>query len=400
MKKLIFLLGLGAILFSCGEASTEESIVDENGEESSEIKQNLADNFEINGKIAGAVNQPLTLEAVSSKGTIQLASTTVGQDNSFVLKGNIQGMGMYQLRLGVTDTKIIPLTLAPKDKVTLAASYESFEILPVWSGTSWAKPLTDYMSNFNSFAVKQVELAKNAEKNKLTQEKQIAEFLKLRRPLDEFARNTMLNDPANPANIVLMTSLTPAMGYEYWDETYLEALKKVAVTYKAKYKDSPIAVSMLTQVKQIEAGLKDYKLTKSGQKAAPEIALKNPDGKVIKLSSLRGKVVLVDFWASWCGPCRKENPNVVNMYNKYKDKGFTVYSVSLDKDPEAWRRAIKADGLAWPNHVSDLLEWKTPLLDSYGFNSIPYTVLVGKDGKILGTNLRGASLEQKLKEVL
>ena len=177
-------------------------------------------------------------------------------------------------------------------------------------------------------------------------------------------------------------------------------MKKVANAYKTKYKDSPIAESMLGQVKSVEAGLSDYKLTKSGKKLAPEISLKNPEGKVIKLSSLRGKVVLVDFWASWCSPCRRENPNVVKMYNKYKDQGFTVYSVSLDKDPEAWKRAIKADGLAWPNHVSDLLEWNTPLLQTYGFNSIPYTVLVGKDGKILGTNLRGASLEQKLKEVL
>lgn len=399
MKKLIFLCGFGLTLFSCGNSSTEEPVTDENGD-GTEMNQNLPDNFEINGKIAGAVNQPLTLEAVSSKGTIQLATTTVGQDNSFVLKGNIQGMGMYQLRLGLLDNKIIPLTLAPKDKVTLTASYETYEILPVWSGTSWAKPLTDYMSRFNDFAVKQMELAKNAEKNKLTQEQQIAEFLKLRKPLDEFAKNTMLNDPANPANIVLSTSLTPAMGYQYWDESYLDVFKKVAKAYKSKYKDSPIAESLLSQAREIEAGLKDYKLAQSGQKVAPEIALKNPEGKVIKLSSLRGKVVLVDFWASWCGPCRKENPNVVNMYNKYKNKGFTVYSVSLDKNPEAWKRAIKADGLAWPNHVSDLLEWKTPLLQTYGFNSIPYTVLVGKDGKILGTNLRGASLEQKLKEVL
>ncbi|MCE3294850.1 MAG: alkyl hydroperoxide reductase/Thiol specific antioxidant/Mal allergen [Crocinitomicaceae bacterium] len=400
MKKLIFLFGLSVALFSCGNSSTEEPIADENSEEGSEINQNLPDNFEITGQISGAVNQPLTLEAVSSKGTIQLASTTVGQDGRFVLKGNIQGMGMYQLRLGLLDTKVIPLTLSPKEKVTLNASYETYELLPVWSGTSWAGPLTEYMARFNDFAVKQVELAKSAEKLKLTQEQQIVEFLKLRKPLDDFAKATMLKDPANPANIVLTTSLTPAMGYEYWDESFLDVFKKVANAYKVKYKDSPIAESMLNQVKQMEAGLADYKLAKSGKKVAPEIALKNPEGKVIKLSSLRGKVVLVDFWASWCGPCRHENPNVVKMYNKYKDRGFTVYSVSLDKDPEAWKRAIKADGLVWPNHVSDLLEWKTPLLDVYGFNSIPYTVLVGKDGKILGTNLRGASLEQKLKEVL
>lgn len=395
MKKLIFLLGLSLSAAACGGSSTEEDYADENVEQSGEMKQNLPDNFEINGKIIGAVNQPLTLEAVSSKGTIQLATTTVGQDNSFVLKGNIQGMGMYQLRLGVMDNKIVPLTLEPKDKVTLTATYENFELLPAWSGTVWAKPLTDYMVNFNSFAMNQMKLA---EKKDLSREQQMAEFLKIRKPLDEFARKTMLQDPSNPANLVLMTSLTPVMGYENWDESFLDVLRKVAQAYKTKYKDSPIAESMLNQVKEIEKGLKDYKLQKSG--IAPDIALKNPEGKEIRLSSLRGKVVLVDFWASWCGPCRRENPNVVSMYKKYKDKGFTVYSVSLDKDPGAWKEAIKSDGLIWPNHVSDLMMWDTPLTRTYGFNSIPYTVLVGRDGKIIGTNLRGATLEQKLKEVL
>jgi thiol-disulfide isomerase/thioredoxin len=118
----------------------------------------------------------------------------------------------------------------------------------------------------------------------------------------------------------------------------------------------------------------------------------------LKLSSLRGKVVLIDFWASWCGPCRKENPNVVRLYNQYKAKGFTVFSVSLDQDAEAWKKAIASDGLIWPNHVSDLLGWQTPLVQLYAFEGIPHTVLIDQEGKIIGTGLRGESLEQKLKE--
>ena len=394
--KHIFLYSLLSIfLFSCGDAAeTEENITDE---ENPLENSNLPDNFEINGNISGAINQPITLEAVGSQGVIKLAESAVDQNGNFILKGNIQGMGMYQLRLGLLDNKVVPLTLEPKDKVVLKARYDNFELLPEWSGARWAKTLTNYMAIYNEFAKKQIELGK---KKDLSQEKQIAEFLVIRRPMDEFAKNSILSDLTNPVNIILTTSLTPAMGFEYWDESYLAVLKKVAVAYKGKYKESPIAESLQNQVKQIEAGLAEYKLTKSGKKVAPEIALKDPNGKEIKLSSLRGNVVLVDFWASWCSPCRRENPNVVKMYNKYKNKGFTVYSVSLDKDAEAWKRAIKADGLIWPNHVSDLKEWETPLKDLYGFNSIPYTVLVGKDGKILGTNLRGESLEQKLKEVL
>jgi thiol-disulfide isomerase/thioredoxin len=385
-----------SLTFSCSN-ETEQNNEETSEEEIDDSGKNLPINFEIYGSIYGAANQPLSIEAVSNQGTIRIAETSVKQDGNFVLKGNIQGLGIYQLKLGFADNKIIPLTLEPKDKVKLTASYEKFELLPVWEGTSWSKPLSAYMEKFNDFALKQVELSKKTE---LSQEEQLKEFLIIRKSLDQYASEQMVKDPSNPANIVLSTSLTPAMGFEYWNEQFLPILKKVANAYTEKYKESPIALSMQNQVKEIEAGYNEFLLSKSGKKEAPEIALKNPEGKIIKLSSLRGKVVLIDFWASWCGPCRKENPNVVRMYEKYKNKGFTIYSVSLDKDSEAWKRAIKSDGLVWPNHVSDLLQWDTPLIQTYGFNSIPYTVLVNKEGKIIGTNLRGESLEQKLKEVL
>jgi thiol-disulfide isomerase/thioredoxin len=113
---------------------------------------------------------------------------------------------------------------------------------------------------------------------------------------------------------------------------------------------------------------------------------------------LKGKVVLIDFWASWCGPCRKENPNVVKLYKKFKSKGFEIFSVSLDQDPNAWKTAITRDGLIWPNHVSDLMGWQTPLTQIYGFNAIPYTVLLNREGNIVGVSLRGEALEQKLEE--
>ncbi|MCB0515898.1 MAG: TlpA disulfide reductase family protein [Chitinophagales bacterium] len=138
--------------------------------------------------------------------------------------------------------------------------------------------------------------------------------------------------------------------------------------------------------------------TAMGSEAA-EIDLPNPDGKNIALSSLRGKVVLLDFWASWCGPCRRENPNVVKTYQQYKDKGFTVYSVSLDKDKARWVDAIKKDNLLWDNHVSDLQYWNSAPAAAYGVRSIPATFLLDREGKIIGKNLRGGALEAKLKEI-
>ena len=133
---------------------------------------------------------------------------------------------------------------------------------------------------------------------------------------------------------------------------------------------------------------------------APELAFENPEGKIMKLSDLKGKVVLIDFWASWCRPCRQENPNVVAAYKNYNAKGSEVFSVSLDRDKASWIRAIADDGLIWSNHVSDLGYWNSQGAKIYGVSSIPATFLIGKDGRIIAKNLRGAALENALNELL
>ena len=132
---------------------------------------------------------------------------------------------------------------------------------------------------------------------------------------------------------------------------------------------------------------------------APDIVMTDRDGNTRKLSDLRGKVVLIDFWASWCRPCRMENPNVVRLYRRYLSKGFDIFSVSLDNNRDAWLKAIEDDHLTWSNHVSDLRGWSSAAGRLYGIQSIPATVLVGRDGKILARNLRGEELENKLKEI-
>ncbi len=133
---------------------------------------------------------------------------------------------------------------------------------------------------------------------------------------------------------------------------------------------------------------------------APDIVMNDPTGKQRKLSDLRGKVVLVDFWASWCGPCRRENPSVVRAYQQYNSKGFEIFSVSLDKDLERWKGAIAQDQLEWPNHVCDLKGWSNEAARAYGVSSIPHAVLIDQEGTIVATHLRGGALVAKLQELL
>ena len=384
MRKLSYFFFLLVVLTACQSKTTTEA--------------QLEDNFTISGTISQADQATLYLEAFSQKGTIEVAKTIIQGGGKFLMKGNIPGFGIYQLRLGESPDKIIPFTIAPKENITIQTSFNDFLVKPNASGANWTKTLNAYMPIMMQFASDQRNM--QATSSEMGDSEIAIAFQSIKKPLDDFSIAEMKKKPGNSFNIILSSSATPAMGFDNWNPENISVLQDVALALKKRF-HNPIVQTLENQVFQINNAYNEFKNSKGVTSAilAPEIALTSPSGKIFKLSSLRGSIVLLDFWASWCRPCRGENPNVVRLYKKYKNKGFTVYSVSLDEDQTAWKQAIAMDGLVWPNHVSDLKGWKTPLVQTYQFDGIPHTVLIGKDGKIIATGLRGEALEQKLEEL-
>ncbi|MFZ9612602.1 MAG: redoxin family protein [Crocinitomicaceae bacterium] len=358
----------------------------------------LESNFVVKGTIKDGDGMMLYVEAPSDKGTIPVAECEIGTNGDFEINGNIPGLGYYFLRIGNENNSLIPITLRPNDKLQIRTSVSDFVTKPNASGTDWSSTMNQYLKEFENFQATQEKLQVNAEKRSKEEVSKL--FLEAKRKMENFSRTHMLKNPSNPYNIILSMDLLPSMSFEDWDASNLDALRKVTEAFEEKYTGQPAAETFRNQYAQIENAYFEFSSSINGTVPAPDIALPDPNGETLKLSNLKGKVVLVDFWASWCGPCRAENPNVVKLYEKYKNKGFTVYSVSLDEDASKWKEAIQKDKLSWKTHVSDLKGWKTPLVNTYGFEGIPFTVLLNKEGKIIGKNLRGEKLEEKLNEIL
>ncbi len=206
-----------------------------------------------------------------------------------------------------------------------------------------------------------------------------------------------LNDLVlNPFQFINEINLIKKVSEEKYDNpSYLKEVENLIQIANKQERNNNLQLQ-----REKEAAVRRKKLGLEIGQTAPEIVLKSPEGKTFKLSDLKDKIVLLDFWASWCKPCRIENPNVVQLYKEFKENGFTIFSVSLDQKLEPWQKAIDTDQLIWPYHVSDLKGWYSTAAQKYGIESIPSTFLLDKGNKIVAYNLRGDKLIQKVKELI
>ena len=216
----------------------------------------------------------------------------------------------------------------------------------------------------------------------------------------DMVKATIEENPGSPVQYLAVTRLNmrdEMALYEKVRNDLQEPMKRSAI-YTAFKENVDRSAKQLEAMKAEEERMAKMSNMLPIGGPAPDFTQNSPEGRPISLSDLRGQVVLIDFWASWCKPCRMENPNVKRVYDKYHRKGFEILGVSLDRAQEAWVGAIQQDGLPW-KHVSDLGFWNNEVAQQYGVNSIPYTVLVDREGNIIDKNLRGPALEAKLAEL-
>ncbi len=346
------------------------------------------DQSTISGNIKNAKNETLFFEHLTPTKVVKIDSVKIEKNGDFKMNVEIPEYGFYRIRL--TDNNFITLLLdtvanleITGDALNLQNGYsikgspESEKILSLFEGMKKTFSQRDSINRLYNSLMQQGKL------DSITASTLTAEFLALNAANRQYVLNFIQENNK---------SMLPLLAAEYLNpQEDAQELIKVGDMLNANFPNSGY-------VKNFTARTNELKRLSIGSEA-PEIIVNDPDGKPVKLSDFRGKVVLVDFWASWCRPCRMENPNVVKAYQKYKSKGFEVFGVSLDKGKEEWVQAIKDDNLTW-KHGSELAFWNSTFVKTYNIDGIPKAFLLDRNGIIIAKDLRGPQLEQKLEEVL
>lgn len=342
----------------------------------------------VSGEIFNTQSDSVFLASYSAKGYTHYIGAKYDKAGKFVLKGTLPAADYYVLRINKTSH----LNLILRDKSTIRVYGDGKNILQYSNilDSDESAQLNEFVMMKDAYQYK-LDSANAYLRSFPEQHQAVNEsFSPIYYEFNGYKQRYIANNNNSPALIAVLSTIDIDKEFA----TYESIVTQVKTVFGESPTVQQIYADYLTQKAKLEA----QNFLAAG-KIAPDFTQNKPDGTPLKLSDLRGQVVLIDFWASWCGPCRQENPNVVRLYEKYKEKGFTVLSVSLDKTREPWLAAVEKDKLSWPHHVSDLKFWQNEAARLYKVSSIPFTVLVDEEGKVIGTKLRGGELEQELKRI-
>ncbi|MBS1578339.1 MAG: AhpC/TSA family protein [Bacteroidetes bacterium] len=348
--------------------------------------------FLVDGTIVHPSSKKILLEELTfgaAQPTV-IDSTTLQPNGNFKLNGIAKEEGLYLLAvengptvLFINDSKSITINLDEEH-------YKNYTT----NGSAATQQLQQFLENYSTRYNALIKAFTNADSlQKIKASDSVLTVASLK-------KNNELKKINEFVSSSILKSKSPALSYFIIGKAIRtmqpDEVQKLATTSAEAFKDHQGLAQLKKGIDEQIASDPKYALL---NKPAPELNFTDTTGKYFALSNLKGKYVLVDFWASWCKPCREENPNVVAAYKKYNTKNFTVLGVSLDNDKAAWVNAINQDSLTW-NHISDLKQWESNAVKLYHINAIPFNVLINPEGKIIATDLRGAELQNKLNEVL